>query len=703
MSTLQNGLKELPPTGYLGIDFGTSTTHIAVCYLDGNLGPQAVPLGGKSSVTTCLLWKGDGGADDTVVAFGDRALRQWVSLKEDDRKQHRYAAVFKPDIASGARAERAQKDARAFLAKCYQAVRDSGVVRGIGLSEGMPVVIGIPAEIGREQKDLTARLAREAGFGEATAVEEPLGALAFHLADGTITGSEARRGVVVVDFGGGTLDVAWLDARRGLRAPWGDPTLGGRLFDDLFYQWLIERNPEIKLSERDRPYVWQATCRELKERFSDHWADEGGETEYFEALNLPGRQYAEFAGTPAEFLERAKRYRPSEVAADYFSTVGGRLAELGKSGPENLIELIRVELLRGLGGHPPDVARVILTGGSCKWPFMRDLAAQVFDLPKERVLRSPQPETTIGSGLAVYHVLKYRNAEKRIKLKEELPVHRRKFDVAVEEQLRKFSKEVAEAVVSPLLDQVEAIYLTWYQKGGTLNEVTQKVEAATKAFDVPSILQGRDALLARLLVRLLRDHLKVWMKAHGVDREVDEIFPEGSIVVKVPPLGDLSGTLATEISNMVGLTIVGVVTGTILAAAHSAHIVASPVTGLLTLGASATASFLGYAFVEDKVRNALMAMDWGPLRLRALSAVLSEQTLRSKINASRIDATSRVLTVLNGQAASPYGPAAPSENKWKTLGELRQAVVGQFESYVNQVIEDLGVLEDVRDPKAPTT
>jgi len=172
---LPNGLKELPPVGYLGIDFGTSTTHIAVCYVDGNVVPQTVPVAGKPSVTTCLLWKDLGEPGEEVVAYGDKALRMWSSMRDEERRRHRFAAVFKPDIANGERARIAQTDARAFLRKCYQAVRDSGSVRAIGSQEGMPVVIGIPAEIGADQKDLTARLAREAGFGDAVSVEEPRG------------------------------------------------------------------------------------------------------------------------------------------------------------------------------------------------------------------------------------------------------------------------------------------------------------------------------------------------------------------------------------------------------------------------------------------------------------------------------------------------------------------------------------------------
>jgi molecular chaperone DnaK len=734
MSTpLPAGLKELTPLGYLGIDFGTSNTHIAVCYLDGNGAPQTIPLAGKTSVPTCLLWKEPGQTDDDVVAFGDKALRKWLTMSDADRGRHRFAAAFKPDIANGDRAARAQRDAQAFLHKCYQSVREGGVLRAVGVQEGVPVVIGIPAEVGREQKDLTARLASAAGFGETAPIEEPLGALAFHLADGSVTAAEVRRGVIVVDFGGGTLDVAWLDARHGLAVPWGDPTLGGRLFDDLFYQWLLEQNPTLDLAERDRLYVWQASCRDLKEKFSEWWKEEGPDAEFVSELKLPGRGgYANFSAAARAFLKRASHYSPSPLATAYFAKVGGRLAELGCDGSVDLIARIRDELARGLEGRQRDIARVILTGGSGKWPFMRHLAAQVFGAARESVLLSPDPETTVGSGLAVYHVLKYRNDQKRLKLYEELPEYKRKLSEEIGRALDRFAEEVAAALVTPLAAQVEAAYLDWYRHGGTLDEVQLNIQMIAVNFDAAAHVQGREALLAANLMRLVRDHLALWLREYGIKRGLDEVAPAGAIVVAVPPMNRYGEGIAQIVSDVVGVTLVGAVFSVVLVALHGAHILVDPLLGIPVALGSAALSWAGFKAVEDKLQPYILAYHWGPPALKALSLRLSEQQLRREIAKSCEQAAKEIRGLLRGipgEALSakasvpaqwaaratawlrsgdpdgPAGPAAaspvvPSESVgaalWKTVDELQAAVVAQFDQMVHQVINDLGVLEEIR-------
>ena len=50
---------------------------------------------------------------------------------------------------------------------------------------------------------------------------------------------------LVVDFGGGTCDFAFM-YRGMVRNSWGDMELGGRLFDDLFFQWFIKLFLKLK-------------------------------------------------------------------------------------------------------------------------------------------------------------------------------------------------------------------------------------------------------------------------------------------------------------------------------------------------------------------------------------------------------------------------------------------------------------------------
>jgi len=446
--------------------------------------------------------------------------------------------------------------------------------------------------------------------------------------------------------------------------------------------------------------VWQASCRELKERFSEHWEQDGEESEFLDALMLPGQNFARFAATPGQFRDRASRYTPSEVATKYFASVGGKLAELGKDGRVDLLGLIRRELVRGLVPGRRDIGRVILTGGSCKWPFMRDLAAEEFDVDRKLVLSSPQPETTIGSGLAVYHVLKYRNGKKRLKLREELPSYRAKFEEAVSGRVERFIHELTAAVVDPLMAQVESVYLNWYRYGGTLDDVQAKVLRLTQSYDVADRLRGQDALLAKDLVRLVRDHLRVWLKEHGIEREADEVVPEGSVLVPVPPLGSHAQDIAGIVTETVGGTLVGAVFILVYTTAHGAHILAHPLTGIPTALLSAIASAVGFSLIEDKLREAVMAINWNAVLLTPLRLRLSEQGLRDKIAVSRRAMSIQIADLLRqghaGTAASSPAAGAGSPPKWQTLDQLQREVVAQFEQVVNQVIQDLGVLEEIR-------
>jgi hypothetical protein len=680
---LPAGLKEIEPIGYIGIDFGTSNSHFAYCNVDGNLVAETLRLGGKAAQCTCVLWKEPGEREEDVVAYGVQALEEWSNRGPAERLGHRFAAGFKPDIVAS---ERARRDAWGFLRKAFVAVKESGVVRAIGATAGMPVVVGIPAEVSEEHQRTTAAVAEQAGFGQVRCVAEPLGALAFHLAKKDLTAAEARAGVVVVDFGGGTLDVALVDA-KGLREPWGEPLLGGRFFDDLFYQWLLDQNPDLTIDPNDLLYVWQVTCRELKEDFSRRWAERGPTDDFQKRVPIGDRFWRFKNASVSEFQRRAASYVPSPLARGYFRDVGGSLGPLAGGGPVDLIAWVRSTLSRGSRAQlPRGFSRVVLTGGSSDWPFMKDLAAEVFGVSRDSIVCSAAPEITIGSGLAIYHILRRAYEKTCLFLRTEKPDRIAAFQVDVEARLKNFAEDVTRAAVDALMARVETIFLDWYRNGGALDEVEARVDALCKSFEpeVEGLVATKVSHLAKDLLRLLRDHLRQWLAAHAIQREVSQFVPADLEIDAAEAMKgkEAAGGIARELTLRITAALAGVVmvvTAVIKAKVVVALFLAHPIAGVTALAASV----LGFKVVNEFIERKIKSHRWGrvPLQadLKAMRLVLSEERLKQKLAASRTEAVATLSVEIE-----------------KNLAGLRDQVRVEFEHVIEQVIQDLGVLEQIR-------
>src|SRR5579864_1100421 len=655
--SLRHATNEIEPVGYIGVDFGTSNSHFAFCYVDGNLTAEPICLGGKVSQCTCVLWKEPAQSEEDIITYGEQALQEWSNRDPTKRLNYRFAAGFKPDILSS---ERARRDAWAYLRKAFLAIKDSSVIRAIGASAGMPVVVGVPAEISDEQKRITAEVTELAGFGRVECVAEPLGALAFHLAKKDVNAAEARDGVVVVDFGGGTLDVALVDA-KGLRVPWGDPLLGGRFFDDLFYQWLLDQNPGLTIDPHDLLYVWQVTCRELKEDFSNRWAQRGP-TDDFQKRVPVGDRFWRFKGASvADFLQRAANYRPSPVAESYFRDVGGKLTRFSNGERIDLVSWIRRTLTPNPNLQlPRRFSRVILTGGSSQWPFMKDLASEVFGVLRENIICSACPEITIGSGLAIYNVLRRNYEKKCVFLRSEKSERTKEFLVAVAARKKTFSEDVSTTAVNSLMARVETIFLEWYHNGGTLADVETQVDVVCKNFEpeIVELVKTKTKVLAKDLLRILRDHVKKWLAEHDIQREVEQYVPPEMEIDTEDTMkgGGVTGRIAENLALKAMAAVTGVVVicvaiikGKIVVALFLAH----PGFGIIAL----LASVLGFTAVNAAIAKQVKAYHWGKISLlkydlKALHQVLSEQKLKKELSNSREEAITTLSTEIEKPLAS---------------------------------------------------
>jgi hypothetical protein len=697
--------------GYIGIDFGTSNSHFSFCNDADRPSPDAVAVGKGGSMPTCVLWRQPGEAEEDILAYGEHAQSQWIGMDDDERKGVRFAFGFKPDLVQSARARR---DAWGFLHAAAGDLKQAGLARPLGPG-GYAVVIGVPAEIGSEHKAVTARLAAEAGLGQVECVEEPLGALAYHLSKGDLTSQEARRGVLVVDFGGGTFDVA-LANTRGLEEPWGDPALGGRLFDDLFLQWVLDQNPGLEVAPEEALVVWQNECRRVKEDFSNTWATALKQGKPFpddfkRPIEVGDRKVWLKRPTVEEFQQRAGRYVPSHVVRRYLRGLDKPVGGLVIEQPTDLFARIRQVLGRGLqgGGVANRFARVILTGGSCWWPFMKALVGEVLGVPADRVMMSQNPEATIGSGLALYHVLKGGNEQRRREIEGHVPAAVAAFETATAARLDRYADDVAAAMVGRLLPRIEERYWDWYHNGGSLNAVEARVSDICAGFEkaeAEGVLKPHWESLNADLIRHMREHLTRFLRANEIPTAATEYIPESVKSVAdlqagregakgriVGGVGDMAAVVT--VITTIALLILGAVKVKVIGAVVIASLHNPPLAVALGVAALVAAVAAGNA-VRQVLENAIKNHEFNKVTGWMLRRVLWESSFRKKLEESRAEALEKVREAVRDSTRRVPDQFAHDPD----AVALEPAALAKFKAIVEGVASDLGVLDQIRTPAA---
>jgi hypothetical protein len=259
---------------------------------------------------------------------------------------------FKPDLLGD---PQCAEDARLFLGALHSRCAATFLrtpEKTATLSESPARPPGVSAAL--------RRLASEGGFPEISLLAEPWGAILYHLnrKDLSLTLREATRSVLVVDFGGGTCDFALL--RRGkLVSSWGDMLLGGRLLDDLFFQWYLEQQPDKReelAASGDEYIVHWHWCRECKERFSTFLAsqrEQGRDAAPWSAPVGPGGLYGRLEGlTEGAFLERAASYTPSREFLERLRASKNRKPRPGRPIGHGSFRPLPQGILEGLGDGP---------------------------------------------------------------------------------------------------------------------------------------------------------------------------------------------------------------------------------------------------------------------------------------------------------------------------------------------------------------
>lgn len=633
--------------GVLAIDFGTANTYFCKCPEDERL-PKGVDFGGgRDGLDSCILYRE--GKDPLI---GETAFQEFGCATAEERRRYTFRAQFKPDIVTSAVA---REDATAFL----KAVLESSRRKNIDIEPAdRRVIFGVPAEADRSFRETLAEIARSAGYGIIETREEPLGGLFYHVAEKTIPPSDALRGVLVIDFGGGTCDLTFT-YRGKIQKPWGDMHLGGRVFDDLFFQWLMEQNPAVAeaLDQGDAFFLYSHLCRELKEKFSRKMNDDR-DSNFSHTVDRFGRLSK---ATWKEFIERARTYRPSSVFSAHLHAIGSSSPLLDRDQPTDLIDWFEACLTKGFEDGKVDrrdIATVILTGGSSQWPFVSDMVEEKLFIDRNRIRRSDRPYAAISEGLAIEPVLQRQLEQTRRKLVEDLPRFQREcINKLVANHIERTADEIADAITSELFDgQIKQTLRKFRENGGKIVDLKSEIASHATAFAprVQSIVTSATDRIAMGLPQLVLDEMRKWFEVHGLEIGRDMLEFSGNRVA-TPDLDsfnlpDLLAGFKQTIRAVAG-GVVGVLTAQVCGGAGTAVIATGPIGWIigLVLGAAVAyaAATVGMEAANSRAETIHLYALLLRIPMRDSQIDVARRSLHSQTREEVLEELNKLRTVLN--------------------------------------------------------
>lgn len=583
-----------PQSHVLGVDFGTTNSYFCKCP-SNQISPTGMDFRlGQDGLPSAVLYRDRG---DPLVGY--EALAEWGNATDQVRRTYRLRTHFKPDIGSNKEAEEA---AQAFL----EGVIQLDASRAIAGSPDHEVIFGIPSEAGNEFKATLVEIARRAGYGSIQTKDEPIAALVYHLWQKDLSPSDAHKGVLVIDFGGGTCDFAYM-LRLDVRHSWGDMSLGGRLFDDLFFQWFLDENPqavEVMSQSRAEYYVHWYECREMKERFSETMARSREET-----FRKRIGSYGAVTGLTWEaFVDRATSYRPSESFVRYLREVGEPAEKLTDDDQQiDLLEWFRSSLSNGLGKSKidrSDISRVILAGGSALWPFVREIVCDVLDMDPSNVLRTERPYAVVASGLAILPAFQEEFRQKQDRLRKQKAEFLKDAVISlVDRRVEAISDRIVQDITVHLYDgEIRTILKRFREQGGAIAHVKRDISTAVQGSDgaIREIAERHMALLREGLPLELQKRVSDWFGREGLHYDpkktrIQAMETLGNIEMDEPNLFD---QMTTGVTTLAALVTAGVV-GTIAGGAGIALIMTGPIGWII----GAILGFLGMFVGIEAIRE----------------------------------------------------------------------------------------------------
>ncbi len=336
-----------------GIDFGTTNSAVAV-FNDGNIDVLRVD-------SPPIEWDqlGYDKVFPSVFGYGENRepLFGWeAKLAQTETKIEAVKRLFATEDTVTIGDEHFLVDEVATMLFA-QIKRSVAAESGIDLSKA---VVTIPANSRGRARQRTKLCAGMGGVDVLALINEPTAA-----AMAATRRNREDQTVMVIDWGGGTLDVTVLVAYDGVfmeQSSHGIQSLGGVDFDSMLMKWLTESTPDAESWSRLERTVLRLQVEKAKVLLSEN-----------DEVNIP---------LPDGGVRRLTRAEFDHVT-------------------ESLLERSKIPIagcLRDLALQDGEIDTLVLAGGTCKIPAVRVLTEQLVGQPATAGLN---PLTVVAEGAAI--------------------------------------------------------------------------------------------------------------------------------------------------------------------------------------------------------------------------------------------------------------------------------------------------------------
>lgn len=369
----------------IGIDFGSSQSFVSELRIGSAETPQLLKLDGDQfKIPTKIAYDIE---NKKIIACGIDAEEKAANTSGEDivvvKNFKRYLGEKMPENAgAGISGIDAEFFCKAFIEFLSQLLKSHYNEKTLS-NDRFSTCFACPAMWNEQQKETLKKLAHDAGFPDIHLLTEPEAAVHAQRV-GNFAFANKSEYCMVIDFGGGTLDVCILKLGiNGLtpeiKTVTGNPKLGGYDFDKIickqFYR--ASRIKEDTLNAKERMML-DRMAEDAKITYSQNFAkhDNNEVTYHFQLRD----------GYPLSM-------RRSDLENIFEEQ--GIITKINDS----LEEALSKEKL-----SKNEIDKVILTGGSSQWFFMREIVSKMFGVgsKKDEIYMSPHSFQDVSIGCAVY-------------------------------------------------------------------------------------------------------------------------------------------------------------------------------------------------------------------------------------------------------------------------------------------------------------